>query len=252
MNSIFSYDSKPMQILMFIGDLMFLNLLFLVCCIPLVTIGAAQAGLHTAVKVLLDPEDDSSVYAAFFRGLTSGFGKVTLAWGLMTLLLAFAAILGGTAIRLGSPGWIVVLSLAIVALFQSMIPAIHARLGCKWWQLIRNAWFFIFAHPLRCIATMLVIWLPAIAFADSLFGFWEIVDLYTFFMATPVIGTLYYSTAFCFAHGFLKKPFKIAIDHFNETHGIRTESKEANEEEESAAAEALLEERLKDIQKIEE
>ena len=252
MNSIFSYESKPMQILMFIGDLMFLNILFLICCIPVFTIGAAQAGLHTAVKVLLDPEDDSSVYAAFFRGFTSGFGAVTLAWGLLTLLLVLVSILGGTAIRLSSPAWIIVLALAIVALFQSMVPVIHARLGCKWWQLIRNAWFFIFAHPIRCTGTMLMVWIPAIAFADAMIGFWEIADLYSLFMATPVFGTLYFSTAFCFAHGFLKKPFKVAIDHFNKTNGIQPEGEETTTEETEEDAEALLEQRLNDIQKIEE
>lgn len=252
MNSIFSYDSKPMQILMFIGDLMFLNILFLLCCIPVVTIGAAQAGLHTAVKVLLDQEDDSSVYVAFFRGLTSGFGTVTLAWSLVTVLLGVVVILGVTAIRLGSPAWIVVLALAIVALFQTMVPAIHARLGCNWWQLIRNAWFFIFAHPLRCLGSMIVLWIPGVAFADAMVGFWELADLYSLFMATPVVGTLYYSTALCFIHGFLKKPFKVAIDHFNATHGIQPESNEKTSEEDEEDADALLEQRLKDIQKIEE
>jgi hypothetical protein len=253
MSSFFSYDSKPMQILMFLGDLMFLNILFLISCIPIVTIGAAQAGLHTAVKVLLDKEDDSSVYAAYFRGFTSGFFTVTLSWGLMTLLLAFVLILGVTSIRLGSPAWIVLLALIIVALFQTMVPIIHSRLGCKWWQLIRNAWFFIFAHPIRCIGATLVIWLPAVAFADAMVGFWQIVDLYTIFMATPVWGTLYFSTAFCFAHSFLKKPFKVAIDHFNETHGIVPEGENAeNPETTEEDAEMLIEQRLQDIQRIEE
>ena len=58
MNGLFSYDSKPMQLLGFLGDLILLNILYLVCCIPLFTIGAAQAGLFTACKVLLDKEDD--------------------------------------------------------------------------------------------------------------------------------------------------------------------------------------------------
>ena len=44
MGGLFSYDSKLMQILNFIGDLIILNVLYLVCCLPVVTIGAAQIG----------------------------------------------------------------------------------------------------------------------------------------------------------------------------------------------------------------
>ena len=43
----FSYESKPMQILMLLGDLIILNLLFILCSLPVFTIGAAQAGLYT-------------------------------------------------------------------------------------------------------------------------------------------------------------------------------------------------------------
>ena len=52
MSSFFSYESKPMQILMFVGDLIILNVIFLVCCLPIFTIGAAQAGLYTAMKAI--------------------------------------------------------------------------------------------------------------------------------------------------------------------------------------------------------
>ena len=91
MNSIFSYDSPLMQVLTYIGDLIILNFIFLLCCLPVFTIGAAQAGMFTAVRVLSDKEDDSSAVAAFFRGFKNGFGKVTLT------SIACALILGSLA-----------------------------------------------------------------------------------------------------------------------------------------------------------
>ena len=63
--NIFSYESKLMQTLMVIGDYIILNLMFLVFSIPIFTIGAAQAGLYSGIKVALDKEDDSSCAAAF-------------------------------------------------------------------------------------------------------------------------------------------------------------------------------------------
>lgn len=210
MNSIFSYDSKFMQTLMFIGDLMILNILYLLCCIPLFTIGAAQAGLYSAAKVLLDKEDDSSSAKAFFKGFRTGFGTVTLAWGLMTILLVVVLFFGYTAALNGASLWFVCIGIAVCTLFQCLVPAFHARFGCTAMQLIRNSWFLLFAHPLRSIVTGVLIWLPVGVF---------LVNPFTFMLMTPVWGAMYYSTAALFIFTFFKKPFQTLIDHFNETHG---------------------------------
>ena len=45
--SFFSLDSKFMQALSRIADLILLNLVFLVTCIPIFTIGAASAALYS-------------------------------------------------------------------------------------------------------------------------------------------------------------------------------------------------------------
>lgn len=210
MNSIFSYDSKLMQILMFLGDLIILNFLYIMCCIPVFTIGAAQAGLYNAVKVLLDKEDDSSAAGAFFKGFTSGFGTVTLAWGLMSLLLVLVAVAGGYAYIYGYPAWLAILPIVLVALFQTLIPAFHSRFGCTAMQLIRNVFFLLFAHPIRSIGAVVLLWIPLAVF---------MLDTFLFIQITPIWLTLYFSTAAAFGYSFLKKPFTTLTDHFNETHG---------------------------------
>lgn len=218
MNSIFSYDSKPMQILMFLGDLIILNLIFILCCLPVFTIGAAQAGLHTGIKVLLDKEDDTSPVAGFFRGFKTGFGTVTLSWGIMTLALALVIYLGVCAILLGAPAWLICIAIAFCAVFQVLVPLFHARFSCTVMQLIRNAWFMLFAHPLRSILVTALVWLPAFAFFDSLAGITQLLNLTSFLRLSPIWGALYYSTAFAFCNTIMKKPIKVLIDHYNETH----------------------------------
>ncbi len=209
MNSIFSYESTPMQILMFIGDLIILNFLYLLCCVPVFTIGAAQAGLYTAVRVLQDKEDDSSPVAAFFRGFRNGFGTVTLTWGLSSLVLLAVSATALYAYGLELPAWLCIIPVAICALFQTIIPAFHSRFGCTAKQLFRNAWFLIFAFPLRSIAAVAVIWVPAIVFLLSMYRFMSLISIW---------GTLYFSTAVLFGNIFLTKPFNILVEHFNETH----------------------------------
>jgi len=212
MNNLFSYDNPIMQILMKIGDLMILNFIYLVCCVPIFTIGAASAGLYTAMKVMQDPEDDTSLVQAFFRGFKAGFGTVTLAWGGMTLLMLGMCVVMMYAYAYGLAAWVCLVPLAIFAIFIAMIPAIHSRFGCTAWQLIRNVWFFIIAHPLRVIGVAILTWLPMVLFVSGLFAR----DVFGFMALAPIWCTLYFGTAWAFSYSFLKKPFRVLIENFNQ------------------------------------
>lgn len=207
MKNLFSYDSPITQLLMYIGDLIILNVIFILCCCPIFTIGAAQAGLYTAMRVLQDKEDDTSVVAAFFRGFKSGFGQITLAWGILLVMLVGLGFACMYAYAYGLPAWLCIAPIAIVALFQSLITAFHSRFGCTAWQLYRNSWFLLIAHPIRSIGIAALTWLPVILF---------FIDPYTFMLATPVWATLYYSIAFSFCAMFLRKPFATLVEAFNE------------------------------------
>ena len=234
MRNIFSYENPVMQILMKLGDLMILNFIFLLCCLPVFTIGAAQAGLYTAMKVMQDPLDDTSLVAAFFRGFKNGFGTITLAWGIMMLLM-----IGVTALMLGAymyglSGWICIVPIALFAWYIAQIPAFHSRFGCSALQLVRNVWFLIVAHPLRTLGVAILTWLPLVLL---LLG-----NLYVFMAMLPVWCTLYYSTACAFSYGFLKKPFNVLIEHFNSTQAEAEKTESLSEGAEAlpeAEAEAL-------------
>ena len=201
-----------MQILMKIGDIMILNFLYLVACVPIFTIGAASAGLYTAMKVMQDPEDDTSLVEAFIRGFKAGFGTVTLAWGLMMLLMIGVSILMVYAEAFGLAAWICVIPVCIFGLYIAQIPAIHSRFGCTAWQLVRNVWFFLIAHPLRCIGVAILTWLPMILLVSGFIA----QDIFGFMAMAPIWITLYFGTAWSFNYAFLKKPFNVLIEHFNE------------------------------------
>lgn len=219
MSNIFSYESAPMQVLMRLGDLILLNLVYVLCCIPVFTIGAAQAGLYTACRVMQNREDDSSVIGAFFRGFRTGFGSVTVAWGIVSVVLAVVIWLATASIMAGGSVWLSILAMAAVATFQALVPAFHSRFVCTPWQLIRNTWFMLFAHPLRTLLITALIWVPVAVF---------LVNTYIFMSCTPIWLALYFSGVFSLFTAVLKKPFKVLVDHFNETHGITPEVHEAS------------------------
>ena len=225
--SIFNYESKFMQTLQFLADLMILNVLYVLCCAPIFTIGAAQAGLHKAIRVMTDPEDDSSIAKAFFKGFIGGFGKVTLAWGAFTLVIAALIYFGYIAIAFGSPVWPIGVALAIVAWFQTGVPALHCWFDCTAIQLIRNALFFTLAHPLRTLGAAALLWFPLILFMSP----WNF-----YFMAAAMLWVaLYYSVAILFGQSLLKKPLNKLAKRFQEP--AEEETVEENAEQVAAIEE---------------
>ena len=224
----FNYESKPMQILMLLGDLIIMNFLYILCSLPIFTIGAAQTALYTGIKTLLDPEDDTYCSAAFFKGFKTGFKQITIAWCLLGVLVA---ILGAVTLLCiyytGSYNsiqfWCAIIGLGIVALFQSLLPLFHARFNCTAMQLIRNAWFLALAHPIRSLFVAAVTWLPVILFVT--------INFVDFMTITPIFLLIYFSGTYLFGFSYMKKPFQVLIDHYNETHGITPPPAEEEEEE---------------------
>ena len=216
--NIFSYESKVSQVLMFAADLCLLNLQFILCCLPLFTIGAAQAALFSGIRVLVDPEDDTSPTKAFWKGFRTGFGSVTLAWGafalaeiamLVILYLVIAVGLvkaGGAAV----PIIFCLIALAGLVLLQSQIPLFHSRFNCTAGQLLNNCVRLVPAYPLRSIAVTLLLWAP--------FGAFLAMNGFVFVAASLAMILLYYAVAFMLSFYIMKKPFNMLIEQYNATH----------------------------------
>ena len=219
MNSIFNPDNKVMQMLATAADYMILNVIYVLCCLPVLTVGAAQAGLYTALRVLNDPEDDSSYIKAFFRGFRNGFGRITVVWSLFLLSIAFFSynLITVWIFResgMNAPLWMSVVALALCILFQSVIPAFHARFDCTGAQLVRNAFFVILRFPIKCLLVTVLVWLPV---AIGL----RFLDI--FLQGSVILMCLYYSFAFMIINALLKKPFQILTDNFNASREIQAE-----------------------------
>ena len=68
-------DSPVMNLLSTIADLIVLHLLFVICCLPIVTIGAAySAKYYVAMKIIRG--EDSGVFAPFFKAFIRNFKRI--------------------------------------------------------------------------------------------------------------------------------------------------------------------------------
>lgn len=83
MKKLFRIDSPFVQKMSLVFDLMLINVLWLVCCIPIVTIGASTTAMYAAVHVLA--EDSTGYVRKFFHTFRSCFVQSTFA-GLVVAL----------------------------------------------------------------------------------------------------------------------------------------------------------------------
>lgn len=202
--NILSPDSKFMQILSTTADMMFLNIIYALCCLPVVTVGAAQAGLYTGLRVLYDPEDDSSCFKAFFRGFKAGFGRITVLW---VILAATMAVLFWSLVLtlffhysgLNAPVWMAVAGLCVCIVLHSVIIPFHARFCCTVGQLFRNGFLFILRYPIRSLLATVAIWLPVVL---------VLFDMENFLRLTVVWSVIYYSFSFYIVLKLFKKPYE--------------------------------------------
>lgn len=89
MRGLFSMDSPLMRFLGKVGDLMLLNLLFILTSVPLITIGASLTALHYTALHLIAGEE-STVTRDYFRSFQQNFKQATAIW---LLLVVFALLL---------------------------------------------------------------------------------------------------------------------------------------------------------------
>ena len=210
MKGVFNYDNKFMGALTTLADLIILNILFLVCCLPVVTIGAAQAGIYTAMKVMADKEDDSSLVAAFFRGFVSGFGTVTLAFSILLVLILGVGYTALAALSMENMAIMAVLStvgFCSSAVLQCAVTAFHSRFRCTLWQLLRNAWLLSLAQFWRFILVFVLVWSPALIL---------LLIPNIFFAMMPVFVTVYFSLIYWLCYALLKKPLQILEDNYKQ------------------------------------
>lgn len=75
----------------YVLDYFFLNVLWILCCIPVFTVGAATTGAYYASLRLMN-EDDDAVIQNFLKSFKSNFKQATLLWLLVLAITVFLAL----------------------------------------------------------------------------------------------------------------------------------------------------------------
>lgn len=174
MFSLFRYDSPLMRFLTGIFDLLVLNILWLVGCIPVVTIGASTTAMY-CVMLKLAKGEEYEVFLPFGKAFRDNFKQATLIWLIflaafalvgINLFLCFFGVLDGTFLKLIV---LIISGLLAIPVFFAFLYALplQARFYNPIKQTLQNALLISLTHlPATILMVLLdaaVIWVTVFA-----------------------------------------------------------------------------------------
>ena len=172
MGRIFNLDSPVFRSLSRIADLIYLNILTLLCCIPIVTAGASMTALNYVVLKMVRNEE-GYLTRSFFKSFKENFRQSTIIW--VIILAVFALIAGDFFILkyavMEFPSWIktALMAIVIILLFGLMhVFPVLARFDNTIVNTFKNSFLMgILSFPKTVL--MMVFWVIPIVIALSLY-----------------------------------------------------------------------------------
>lgn len=146
-------DSQVMRVLGRLGDIIILNMIFVVGCIPVITIGTSLSALY-AVAMKMARGEDPSVWKEFWKAYKRNFKPATICWLIMAVIavLLFVDFRVIGVLRKSSESMYSVMRVVLaiilgmwVLMFQYLFPYI-ARFENSISATLRNALLLSAAH----------------------------------------------------------------------------------------------------------
>lgn len=184
MQNLLSPEGPLMSFITKIAYSTYLNILWFICCLPIVTIGASTTALFY-VTLKIAKNEEGNITRAFFRSFKENFKQGTLIW---LILLAIGIVLGIDGyvlyhIRFSNAFWTVITAIFLVAVIAYAIIIMYifpllARFQNTTLAMFKNA-IMIGMRFLLCTALLAVIYFvmvlvvvrfftPAIIFGEGL------------------------------------------------------------------------------------
>lgn len=160
------------------------NILFVLCTVPVITIGPGLAALHYTILKMLRGDIDLNPFTTFWQGLKANFKQAAVTW-LVLLVLAVLIYLewfwcgqfGGVFLLFQSGLAAIALAALIIGLY--MFPTMAAfRASLK--ELVKDSVFFAFRKPLYLLVVLFFSIFPMVlTFTDI-----QLLPLYAFIWVT--------------------------------------------------------------------
>lgn len=158
MNQLFSLDNPVMHFLTKICNLIVLNFIFLLSCIPIITIGASLSSLYY-VSLKIARNEDPYIWKNYWKAFRQNFKQSTLIW-LIVLPVCLLLIVDFWFLRMQTASFFSYLQLALgivtillSSIFLYLFPIV-SHFICTTKQVFKNAFFMSISH-LPCTLALL-------------------------------------------------------------------------------------------------
>ena len=174
---LFNLDSPVMVFLSKVANLMILNVLTIICCIPIFTAGAAITALYY-VTIKMARGDDPYIIKGYFKSFKENFKQATIIWLIMLVILAIIAVdwrvtlvmmTGNSAKIMKTVLFIVSFLLLLTGLY---IFPVLSRFDNTVKNTFRNAFLISFMNLPKSVLIVIIhlflLGIPAVAYFSSL------------------------------------------------------------------------------------
>ncbi len=205
---LFDPDSPIMSFLARVADLVILNVLWLLCCLPVVTAGASTTAMYHVARHLQE-ESTSSVTRDFFRSFKSDFRQATPVY--LLLLIPTAAVVMNAWILSAQSSDVVpvyvraiwMVSALMLTFVVSFVYPVMAYFDDTVWKTLRTAAVLAVAKLPRTVLISAINLLPIIMLFVSL----------PFFLRSSIFWLLIGSSLTAYLNMLILRPvFKKIID----------------------------------------
>lgn len=164
MKDVFDFNNPVMSFLSKLADLMILNVITLICCVPIVTVGASLSSMYY-VLLRLRQEETSFVTKDFFHAFRQNLKQGIILWILyLAAIIALAAeyylIFVARIPELVEVRYGVYLFTALVLISLTWSFVLLSRYNNSFGRVIINSYFIGFTHFVRTIMMALLMMSP--------------------------------------------------------------------------------------------
>ncbi|MBO5892417.1 MAG: DUF624 domain-containing protein [Oscillospiraceae bacterium] len=194
-----SYDSKLIQTFRVLFDYIGLNMMFLLCCIPVLTIGSAHVAFYTALRA---SQRNEPWCALFWKTFVTSLKQPTILWCICLPLLILFSLNARNSYSLGQNfmGVISYICMGVVMCVASLAPMFFSRFDCTVKEMAFNSLKMLIAFPVRILLGTALTWAPVAFYLIPLLN-WII------FKWLFIFALLYFSVIGAFFNWMMRKPF---------------------------------------------
>lgn len=168
-------DSPFMQKMTSITNLLILNILWILCSLPVITMGAATTAMYSVLFAYRRKETDS-VLKPFFSAFKKNFLRSTLCW-LVLVILTVALVYDALLLIYGAENEIFLCIPVIITAILVVITGVYlfpqiAMFENKPLAMVKNGLLLFMLNPIQSITIIILNFLPLILFLFFTQIFW--------------------------------------------------------------------------------